>query len=107
MKADGQLEGVAINKSIRIRYLPFKRVFRGFENVDAVKKLFGKHTKNVLSNLKVMLVPSKFGYLWIDDKKGALVCNYNYIKDADKRYVYLDVIHELVHIKQRQRFRIP
>ena len=103
MKMDLQLRAVSINKEIKLRDYPFKHVFKGFEKVGAIKDIFGADTNRVLSRLKVALVPSKFGYLWIDDKKGALVCNYNYIKDADKRYVYLDVIHELVHIKQRMQ----
>ncbi len=91
---------ISINKNIKIRYYKFTDVFKGFENVDAVKRLFGKDTKKILSKLKVMLFSSKWGYLWVDDRNMSLGCNYDYIKKADKRYVYLDVIHELTHIKQ-------
>lgn len=91
---------VKINKNIKLHYYLFPEVFRGFDKVDAVKRLFGKDTKHVLSRLKVMLLASEFGYLWIDDRHNALVCNYDYVKTADRRWVYLDVIHELVHIKQ-------
>ncbi|MCL4389332.1 MAG: hypothetical protein M1528_02310 [Candidatus Marsarchaeota archaeon] len=95
-----QLDGVVINKGIKLRYYKFTDVFKGFENVDAVKKLFGKDTKRILSKLKVMLFSSKWGYLWVDDRNMSIGCNYDYIKEADKRHVYLDVIHELMHIKQ-------
>lgn len=94
---------VKINKGIKLHYYPFPEVFGGFEKVDAVKRLFGRDTKRVLSRLKVMLISSEFGYLWVDVRNMALVCNYNYIKTADKRWVYLDVIHELVHIKQHMQ----
>ncbi len=91
---------VLINKKIKLQFYPFIKVFGGFDKVDAVKRLSGANTTRVLSRLKVMLLASKFGYLWIDDENGAIICNYNYVKTADKRYVYLDVIHELVHIRQ-------
>jgi hypothetical protein len=75
---------VKINKDIKLHYYPFLEVFGGFEKVDAVKRLFGADTKRILSRLKVMLISSEFGYLWVDVRNMALVCNYNYIKTVDK-----------------------
>jgi hypothetical protein len=92
--------GVRINKNVKLAYYKFTDIFKGFENVDAVKKIFGKDTNKVLSGLKVMLVSTKWGYLWVDDRNLSIGCNYDYIKRADERHVYLDVIHELTHIKQ-------
>ncbi len=96
----GGMAGVEINKKIKLRYYKFTDVFKGFEDVDAVKKIFGKNTKKVISELKVMLVSTKWGYLWVDDRNLSIGCNYDYIKRADDRHIYLDVIHELTHIKQ-------
>ncbi len=91
-----------INKSLELPSYPFTKVFKGFNKVEAVRRLFGKNTNRVLSRLRVLLYSSRWGgYLWIDDKKGALVVNLHYLKTGRKRDVYLDVIHELVHIKQR------
>ena len=64
----GGMAGVEINKKIKLRYYKFTDVFKGFEDVDAVKKIFGKNTKKVISELKVMLVSTKWGYLWVDDR---------------------------------------
>jgi hypothetical protein len=76
----------------------FKEVFKGFENVEAVKKIFGKDTDRVLSNLKVEL--TWFGYMGVDDKDGHLLVNERYLNSGDKTDIYLDVVHELCHIKQ-------
>jgi hypothetical protein len=76
----------------------FKDVFKGFENVEAVKKIFGKDTDRVLSNLKVEL--TWFGYMGVDDKDGHLLVNERYLNSGDKTDIYLDVVHELCHIKQ-------
>jgi hypothetical protein len=39
-------------------------------------------------------------YIWVSDKDGHLIANANYLKDGDTRSIYLDLIHELVHVKQ-------
>jgi hypothetical protein len=77
---------------------PFTKYFSGFDQVDAVRRLFGDRTKEVLDNLCVqfasrgyMRVSSKNGHLWI----GAPHLNTGRLVD-----LYLDIIHELVHVKQ-------
>lgn len=96
---------VWINKRLNPPSYPFMEMFKGFEKVDAVKRVFGKDTKMVLSKLRVSLYTGRRGYLWIDDNKGAIVVNTHYIRTASKKSVYLDVIHELVHIKQHMQGR--
>ena len=39
-------------------------------------------------------------YIWVSDKDGHLIANANYLKDGELRAIYLDLIHELVHVKQ-------
>jgi hypothetical protein len=92
---------VKINRDVKLPTYPFTRIFKGFGRVKAIRRVFGKDTTKVLSRLRVALYSSKWGgYMWIDDKNKCLVCNIDYLRTADKRYLYLDIIHELVHIKQ-------
>ncbi len=91
--------GVAINRDVPLGTLPFKDVFVGFEKVAAVRSIFGKNTNGVLSNLEVEIEYSR-GYMNINDKKGSVVVNAKYLKEGEETYLYLDVVHELVHIKQ-------
>jgi len=37
----------------------------------------------------------------INDKKGSIIVNAKYLKEGEESYIYLDVVHELVHIRQR------
>lgn len=90
---------VKINRDLEVLTYDFKQVFEGFENVEAVRKLFGDRTEEVLSKLKVVLFPRK-GYLAVDDETGYILVSKPYLKSADEKYIYLDVIHELVHVKQ-------
>lgn len=74
--------------------------FRGFETVPAVREIFGPETERVLASLKVEFLNVRSDYIWVSDKDGHLIANANYLRKAEKRAIYLDLIHELVHVKQ-------
>jgi GNAT superfamily N-acetyltransferase len=77
----------------------FAAVFQGFERVRAVKGIFGSDTDRVLSELTLEVVDER-GYMHIDAVKGSIVVSSSYLKEGDEAYLYLDVVHELVHIRQ-------
>ena len=77
----------------------FLYYFKDFEKVEAVKKIFGKQTLDVLGNLIVDLTWFG-GYMYIDDTNGHLVVSSRYLNKGNKIDIYLDLIHELVHVKQ-------
>lgn len=93
------LDSVRINRNLSVLTYQFFDVFQGFENLDCVKSIFGDKTKEVLSGLKVVLFPRR-GYLAVDDENGYILVSSHYLKTADERYLYLDVVHELVHVRQ-------
>jgi len=64
-----------------------------------VKSIFRGDTERVLRNLKVDL-QSRTGYARVDDETGNIVVSLDYLRKGDERHIYLDVIHELVHIRQ-------
>jgi hypothetical protein len=73
--------------------------FKGFENAEAVKRIFGEKTEGVLRNLRVEFFPL-VGYMGVNGSNGHLMVNPDYLNNGDRIDVYLDVIHELVHVKQ-------
>jgi hypothetical protein len=82
----------------------FTDTFKGFDKVEAVKGIFGEDTETVLRNLKVEFV--KFGgYMGVDDVTGHLLVNPRYLSSGDKTDIYLDVVHELCHVKQHMEGR--
>jgi hypothetical protein len=76
----------------------FMDYFKGFDNVEAVKRIFGDRTQEVLRNLKVEFI--WFGYMGVDNSDGHLLVNGRYLNSGDKTDIYLDVVHELCHVKQ-------
>jgi hypothetical protein len=77
----------------------FSEFFKDFEKVEAVKGIFGEKTKEVLSHLTVEL-SWVMGYMYVDGDDVHLVISKEYLNSGDKTDIYLDLIHELCHVKQ-------
>ena len=77
----------------------FADYFRDFEKVEAVKGIFGEKTEEVLRNLKVDLTWFG-GYMYVDSTNGHLVVSARYLNSGDKVDIYLDLVHELCHVRQ-------
>jgi len=77
----------------------FAEYFKDFDKVDAVRGIFGEKTAEVLRNLKVDLTRFS-GYMYVDSSTGHLVVSARYLKSGDKVDIYLDLIHELYHVRQ-------
>lgn len=98
--ASGEGLGVVINRDAPAGTTqPFLEVFAGFEAIQAVKGLFGQATEEVISKLKVSL-DSPRGYLRVDGETGDVIINPEYLKTGQEKHLYLDVIHELAHVRQ-------
>ena len=95
-----RLPDVAIPRNIRLQYKRFLDHFKGFENVDAVRAIFGPRTKAVLRSLKVEFFSSRWGFMGVSDADGHLLASTHYLRHGKRRDIYLDVVHELVHVRQ-------
>jgi hypothetical protein len=76
-------------------------VFSGLEEAESLSKCVGnpKLLARILKETDVALSPED-GYMYVNDADGSLVVGLDYLRKADAHYLYLDIIHELVHIKQ-------
>jgi len=90
---------VKIRRDVNIVLHNFIDYFQGFEKVEAVREVFGEETEEILNELKVEFV-SRRGYMGVDEQDGHLIISAYYLKSGSERDIYLDIIHELVHVKQ-------
>lgn len=90
---------VKIVRDPKVIKYPFTDYFKGFENVEAVRRIFGEKTKEVLHNLRIEF-SGRRGYMGVNNTDGHLMVSANYLKNGDTVDIYLDVIHELVHVRQ-------
>jgi hypothetical protein len=91
--------GVKIQRSAPVTAYLFTDYFKGFENVKIIKRIFGRRTNEILRNLEIEFI-GWGGYMLVSDIDGHLIVSANYLKKGDIIDIYLDVIHELVHVKQ-------
>ncbi len=90
---------VKIIRNVQATTYPFTRYFEGFENVEAVQKIFKNETEQVLQNLQVEFIGRR-GYMGVSNLDGHLMISSEYLRKGDLIDIYLDIIHELVHVKQ-------
>lgn len=77
----------------------FLEYFKDFDKVEAVRGIFGEKTSEVLGHLKVEFSWLS-GYMYVDGSDGHLVVSKSYLKSGNRTDIYLDLIHELCHVKQ-------
>ena len=92
--------GVEIYRNAQVELYPFTDFFKGFDKVEAVRSTFGEKTEEVLNNLKVEFFSFRFGYMGVSDVDGHILISTHHLKNSEFKILYLDVVHELVHVKQ-------
>ncbi len=95
--------GVEIERDPPTRLLPFERFFRGFAEIPTVRRLFGPATPRVLRALRVEFYSARFGYMSTSDVDGHLIISANYLRTGALNGIYLDIVHELCHVRQFRR----
>lgn len=93
------IDKVKIIRNVQATTYPFTQYFEGFENIEAVKNIFKDKTKQVLQNLQVEFIGRR-GYMGVSNLDGHLIISSEYLHKGDRIDIFLDIIHELVHVKQ-------
>ena len=83
---------------------PFTAYFPGVERLPVVRRIFREHTDAVVRDLQIDFTWLG-GYMGVNAANGHLLVNARYLRQGDRVDIYLDVIHELVHIKQLREGR--
>lgn len=90
---------VEILRSAKVPMYQFTDYFKGFENVEAIRRLFGEKTESVLRDLRIEF-SGRRGYMGVSNVDGHLNVSADYLNNGDIIDIYLDIIHELTHVKQ-------
>ncbi|MDA4125250.1 MAG: hypothetical protein OK438_07390 [Thaumarchaeota archaeon] len=76
-------------------------VFEGLESSSSLLKVFGSKAQmtKVMKHLKLRVEPHDSG-LWLDRATGTICVGFKQLTSAKAEFLYLDVIHVLVHVRQ-------
>lgn len=104
--------GWCLNKGLRARSFRVQRnaavgeyklseIFAGLGSSVALRKAFGSKTQmtKVMTHLKLRIERGDSG-LWLDRDTGTVCIGLKHLTAAKNDFLYLDVIHVLVHVKQ-------
>ena len=86
--------------------MPLSNIFIGLEDSEVVQSIFGgkEQAAEILRSLRVRLDDSA-EYMYVNDADGTVVVRGEYLRSANKRILYLDIVHELVHVRQYREGR--
>jgi hypothetical protein len=91
---------VPVNRKVKAGKHALLDVFPGLDRSAAFRSIFPDGLREeVLRDCKIDVVPEDM-YMYIDDKAGNVVAGLGYLREGEGRIVYLDVLHELTHIRQ-------
>ncbi|MGI0090765.1 MAG: hypothetical protein ACREBS_03560 [Nitrososphaerales archaeon] len=90
---------ITISRNVQSGTHRFKDIFSAFEEVESVRRVFGKNVSSELDKLTVEVFPRE-GFMGVSDHDGHMIASQSYLNEGEDWCVYLDVVHELVHVRQ-------
>jgi len=91
---------VRVNRKVRAGKRTILEVFPGLHRTKAFRALFDDGLRaEVLRDCRIDVVPEDM-YMYIDDEAGNVMAGLDYLRTGEERVLYLDILHELTHIRQ-------
>ncbi len=76
-------------------------VFEGLEHSQTLAALFPEERERLdFLRATALVVSEEKMYGYVDDADGAIHLGHEHLTESDRITVYLDILHELVHVKQ-------
>ena len=96
-----RVTGFRAKRTFSIGEYKLEEVFSGLESSSALVNVFGSEDElsKTLSHLKLRVEPFDSG-LWLDRDTGTICIGFKHLSAARSDFLYLDVIHVLVHVRQ-------
>lgn len=91
-----------INREVSAGEYRLVDLCRNLHSIEEISLLLSQRglSEEFVSNTKVLVDDSRDFYMYVDDKGKRLIACLSHIQDSDPKIVYLDFLHELVHIFQ-------
>lgn len=104
MRAPERVKGFRLRRDLRNGVHRLVELVEGLEHARGLAVLFPQpaERKAFLDSVEVHVSPFH-GYMWIDDAKGRVVVSGEYLRHGEEQGIFLDLVHELVHIVQHRK----
>lgn len=96
-----RVRGFRVKRSAGIGEYKLTDVFSGLETSSSLLKVFGSKAQmtKIMKHLKLRVEPTESG-VWLDRDTGTICIGSRQLSSAKAEFLYLDVIHVLVHVRQ-------
>ena len=96
-----RVKSFRVRRSAVVGEYKLSEVFTGLEASSALLKVFGSKAQmtKVLKHLKLRVERTDSG-IWLDRDTGTVCIGSKHLANAKNDFLYLDVIHVLVHVRQ-------
>jgi len=96
-----RVKSFRVRRSAVVGEYKLSEVFTGLEASSALLKVFGSKPQmaKIMKHLKLRVERHDSG-LWLDRDTGTICIGAKYLATAKSDFLYLDVIHVLVHVRQ-------
>ncbi len=100
------MTGVVLHRDLPPGRYPLRRVVEGLDASPPLQRLFGgpDACRKALDAAQVEL-EDEWGYMWVSNEDGCLHVSLPYWRGGEEMHLYVDLVHELVHVKQQAEGR--
>ena len=95
---------IKINRDITPGNYSLTEIFNGLQEVDILIKVF--KTKEELDDVFLktkVIVEESDHYMYVKNEDATVVIGFKHLKNSDSKILYLDIVHELVHVMQQRQ----
>jgi hypothetical protein len=95
---------VKVNSDIQNGTYSIEEIFVNLKTVEILLKIF--ETKEALDDVfknTNVIVDDTVHYMHVKNDDASIVIGRNHLRNSEKKILYLDIIHELVHVKQQRQ----
>ena len=94
---------IKINRDVKAGTYTLSEIFDGLRQSKIIKQIFTtrKELDEVFSRIDV-IVEEKDHYMYVKNEDGSIVVGLEHLQKSNSRVLYLDIVHELVHVRQQK-----
>ncbi len=94
---------IKINREVATGIYKLEDIFEGLKDAEILQKIFktNEELDDVFSKTKV-IVDTISHYMRVKNEDASIVIGLEHLQKSDKTVLYLDIVHELVHVKQQR-----
>lgn len=95
---------IKINRSADLGTYVIEDIFDGLKQAEVLKKVFGssEELEDVFFKTK-LIVDDSSQYMHVRNEDATIVVSMNHLRNSDNVTLYLDIVHELVHVRQQRQ----